>query len=325
MFRTAFSPFTVVLVISLLCFAPARSADAVGWDGDDILMTGYGFTGDTSKSNRIAVYDSDFTFKGLLDPSFNFGSGLDFDGAGRLVAASQGGQVRVYDSTGATVGGFANAALGAAADLKVAPDGTYVVGTQNLFGGDGVRRFNADGSLNRQYFTGDYSSVAVVPQQGRFWAGGLGAAIEVFDLATHAHVGTIPLASPSQRASTMYFSDATDTVLVGDSGGQAVYELDLSGALVRTFTASGADNISGVTRGPNGDVFATSSLESRVYRWTAAGVVRPSVFTASDFTYGAGIAWAGNVVPEPSAGLIVCGGAAVLALWRRPRPSNPRS
>lgn len=129
-----------ILIGVALVLTGARRGHAIGWDGDDILMTGYGFTGDTSKSNRVAVYDHDLTFKGLLDPSFNLGTGLDFNAAGNLVAASHGGEVRVYESSGARAGGFTNAALGAAVDLKVAPDSTYVVGFGQLITGTGEHR-----------------------------------------------------------------------------------------------------------------------------------------------------------------------------------------
>jgi hypothetical protein len=101
----------------------------------------------------------------------------------------------------------------------------------------------------------------------------------------------------------------------------AIYERDLNGTLVRTFTAAGIDNISGVTRGPNGHVYATSSLESRIYHWNMSGSLQGSTLTSANFTYGAGIAWAGNV-PEPASAsiLLMAGAGGLLARRSRRQP-----
>src|SRR5436190_1853135 len=77
--------------------------------------------------------------------------GMDFDAAGHLVAASNF-EVRVYDISGNRIGGFtrSDGLLGVSNDLKVAPDGTYVVAT----GQTGAAQFGTDGTFLRQYGNG---------------------------------------------------------------------------------------------------------------------------------------------------------------------------
>lgn len=71
----------------------------------------------------------------------------------------------------------------------------------------------------------------------------------------------------------MYYSGATDTVLMADFFTSQVFERTTTGAFVRVFSAPGGlGSTFAVTRGVDGDVYATSFSLNRVYRWTAAGV-----------------------------------------------------
>src|SRR5688572_32823460 len=143
---------SLMLAIAIVVLACADRARAIGWDSDDFLIGG-----GSSFTSRIGVFDHDLTFKGYLENFFPGVGGMDFDAAGRLVAvASPVRQVRVYESSGALVGGFTrdDDLLGDSADLKIAPDGTYIVATQNFGGGDGARQFATDGTFLRQLGSG---------------------------------------------------------------------------------------------------------------------------------------------------------------------------
>ncbi|MBC8105938.1 MAG: hypothetical protein H7Z14_05065 [Anaerolineae bacterium] len=271
----------------LLLFALPQSANAIGWDSDDFLIGG-----GSSFTTRIGVFDHDLTFKGYLDTNFVTVAGLDFNAQGQLVAvAGAMRSVRVYEPiNGAIVGGFTRQddLLGMAADLKVAPDGSYVIGTQDSGGGDGARRFLADGAFAQQYGSGDIRAVAVLP--GNFaWTSGIGiGAINVFDLTTGTQTGTIALGGFTSVRS-MAYSAPTNTVLVVSQG--FVREFDLQGSVVRDFASPGID-LSRATRGANGQVFATTGSNRQVLRWSESGDFLGSTFTPVDFGP-SGIAWAG--------------------------------
>ena len=90
-----------VLLLAMLC--EARVAHAIGWGPTDFLIGG-----GPDFTTRIGVFDSSLNFKGFLETNFVTVQGMDFDAAGRLVAVASVGtrSVRVYDSSGAIVGGF---------------------------------------------------------------------------------------------------------------------------------------------------------------------------------------------------------------------------
>src|SRR5438132_5234480 len=137
----------VVVIVALVAIAGlSPRADAVGWDSDDFIITGA-----PNFPQYIGIFDHDFTFKGYLDTNFLGVAGLDFDAQGRLVADSfLNGEVRVYDPSGVKVGGFTQTSspmLVPASDLKVAPDGNYILGTFS----DGVRVFTPQRTFIRQY------------------------------------------------------------------------------------------------------------------------------------------------------------------------------
>ncbi len=282
------------LIVICVLLAGAGRASAIGWDSDDFLIGG-----GPSATTRIGVFDHDLTFKGFLDSNFITVAGMDFDAAGHLVAVASGNlrEVRVYESSGAHIGGFIRTdnLLGVAADLKVTPSGSYVVATQNFGGGDGAREFATDGSYLRQYGSGDITGVAVVPGN-RLWIGGIGSStISIFDLASGLKIGSFSVAGMSSSFS-MSYSNGTHTTL---SVSQArVWELDQSGSLLRTFTASGILGLSSATRGPNGDVFATDGSQ-RVLHWNPDGEFVGAVSTSETLGGAGAIVWAGNI-PEPS-------------------------
>jgi WD40 repeat protein len=245
------------------------------------------------------VFDHDLTFKGYLESNFATVAGMDFDAAGHLVAVGSGSaqKVRVYESSGAVVGGFTRSdkLLGAANDLKVAPNGNYIVATQDFGGGDGAREFMPEGTYVRQFGTGDITGVAVLPGN-RLWIGGIEGIgiqfIHVYDLTTGAPIGSLPV---PHAAVSMTYSASTNTVLATSAG--RIHELDLQGSVLRTFTAPGA-SLSSATRGPNGDVFATDGFNEVVVRWHADGQFVGSVSTGTVLGGAGGIVWTGNV-PEP--------------------------
>ena len=58
-----------------------------------------------------------------------------------------------------------------------------------------------------------------------------------------------------------------------------------------------------MTRGPGGDVFATSQFDHGVYHWHADGTFVGFTDLSASISRTRNIVWAGNVVPEPSSAL----------------------
>ena len=101
----------------------------------------------------------------------------------------------------------------------------------------------------------------------------------------------------------MFYSAATDTVFIADSGGGAqpsfIIERQTDGTFVRSFTNSpGFTDAIGVTRGPDDWVFTTDFLSSRVFRWSPSGGVGGSIDLSASIFGPINIVWAGNA-PEP--------------------------
>ncbi len=300
------------LIVICVLLAGAGRAGAIGWDSDDFLIGG-----GPSFTNKIGVFDHDLSFKGLLDPNFLTVRGMDFDAQGHLVAvASFHREVRVYDSSGAHIGGFVRPddALGAAADLKVAPDGTYLIGPQNQFGATGARQFDPQGAFVRQYGSGNVSGIAVVPGN-KFWASGLSSpTITIFDLVGGGQVGTIAVAGLT-AALSMSYSASTNTVLLPDTLSSTVLETDLTGTVLEEFHAPSATSFVSVVRGPDADVFATTGGGQSILRWHANGDFAGSVATSATLGNSGWIVWAGNI-PEPT-GWVSITIALYISLWRR--------
>ena len=154
--------------------------------------------------------------------------------------------------------------------------------------------FTPNGTLVRQFGTGDVTGTVIIPGN-RLWTGGIGIPdIHVYDLITGSAIGTLSI---PHSAVSMSYSTSTSTVLAASAG--RIHELDLQGNLVRTFTAPNT-SLASATRGPNGDIFATDGFGESVVRWRADGVFMGSVFTGNVLGGAGEIVWAGNV-PEPGA------------------------
>jgi WD40 repeat protein len=238
----------------VLVVAPAR---AIGWDGDDFLIGG-----GPSFGNKIGVFDHDLSFKGLLVDGFLGVGGMDFDRDGNLVVVS--GilrQVRVYRADGSLVGGFTRSddLLGTGSNLKVAPNGSYVVATQNLSGGDGARMFTTDGAFVRQYDSGNVAGIAVVPGN-KLWTNGSGVpGIKVFDLDTGAQLSTLTV-DGLLRVSSMR-ANPTNSVLLATPTANRIIDANLDGSVRQNFFEPDGFSLSGaVTPGPGGDVWGRTLI-----------------------------------------------------------------
>ena len=151
----------------------------------------------------------------------------------------QNQQVRVYGSSGNLLSSFTNFDLGAPYQLKVGPvsvGGNYYVGTQDTRGGTGLREFNPAGATLRQFASGDFESVAVLPDNVLWGGGSFGlGGIHVFDLITGNHTATLAIST----VVSMIYSHATDTVLLGQNNSLGILEWQTDGTFVRSFTADG--------------------------------------------------------------------------------------
>ncbi|MGH7178625.1 MAG: PEP-CTERM sorting domain-containing protein [Tepidisphaeraceae bacterium] len=318
MTRTSVASMRLHACLTLLCWlvVPAQPVCGIGWAPTDFLIGG----GTAAFTNRIGVFDSNLSFKGYLDSDFFGVGGMDFDANGHLVAVSGTTlrEVRVYDSSGAKIGGFIRPdnAIDASGDLVVAPGGDYVIGQANQFGADGARRFHPDGTFVQQYGTGDARATAFVPGD-KVWTGRIGlSGFNVFDFNSGVQTATYTITGMGSSFS-MNYSAASNTVLSISQG--KVWEIDAGGNLIRTFLGA-TDTLSAVTRGPGGDVFATSFNAHGVFRWNQDGTF-VGFLSTPQFGGTSHIGWAGNV-PEPSSGMLLLG-AALAAGSRAGRRRGP--
>jgi hypothetical protein len=298
------------LLALLMC---ASRAGAVGWGPTDFLIGG-----GPSFTDRIGVFDQNLNFKGYLETNFLTVAGMDFDSQGRLVAVAGAlREVRVYDSSGARSGGFVRKddLLGSSADIKVAPNGNYIVGAQNFGGGDGAREFAPDGTFVRQYGSGGTRGIAVV-QGTRLWTGAIGSStISSYDLTSGSSADDY-LIQGMANVFSMTYSQITDTIL--SNSGAKIWEIDTAGASVRTFDGQGKF-VGASVRGPNADVFGTTGTAGLILKWHSDGSFVSSTTTPSGFG-GAWIVWAGNV-PEPGPALTL---ATLLTTFLASRRSRER-
>jgi hypothetical protein len=307
---------------------PVRAA-AVGWDNDDFLVIGA-----PNFSQYIGVFDHDFTFKGYLETNFLGVRGMDFDSQGRLVAVSYlNPEVRVYNPDGARAGGFTKATsplLESGGDLKVAPDGNYVLGTNT----NGVKVFTPQGTFVRQYGDGVSQGVTFVPGN-RLWVAGLTTTVRIFDTDTGAQVGSFTPGGQVNAGSLIY-SPFTNTVLMvdGDRDAGGVFERDLAGNLLHEFRVPHPQtSLNGAVRLPAGDIYGTHDWYAPSYpdliHWSADGAVleEKAIWPVQIKT--GRILWAGSV-PEPN---LLAGVGAVAGLLaahpaarrtRRARPAGNR-
>lgn len=312
--RRSFVRIVVVLIASLVYIDRAQ---AIGWDSDDfIISVGPSFI------TKIGVFDHDLTFKGYLDDNFIIVAGMDFNAAGQLVAAGGGNarEVRVYDSSGARVGGFSNPTLLAkAGQLDVAPNGNYLIASGEFNGPPGtvsVREFTPQGALVHEFLARGAFGASAIPTN-RVWSGQAGSTgVDVYDLSTAQNLGTISIAGLDGVEEIVY-DPQTNTVLIATTESGAVIETDLLGTVIRTFPTPDNRGLTDVTRGPDGDLFATRG--HTIYRWNSNGQF-VSATTFPDMAV-ASISWAGTI-PEPSVAAAVFGFAPSAALTRTRQPRS---
>lgn len=284
------TPFCLLVLLTFNLHS-LGAVPGMGFDRDDFLIAGF-------NSDAIYVYDHDFTYKGTLDDNFPQVTGLDFDAHGNLVAVGQSRQVRTYDAAGNRLSSFASDEINLAIDIKVGPNGNYYTATQF----NGIWEFSPDGSWSTQLASGQFIGLAVLPGDV-LWGGFLQNRpfVDVFDTTTRAYATSLPLDNGQERASSLFYSQSTDTVLMASTYYyDGVFERDTNGQFLREFTAPDFHSSTGVTRGPDGDVFATDSSDDRVYRWKADGTFVGVIdLTTSGIHSPTNILWAGNIIPQP--------------------------
>mgnify|MGYP002622952629 CR=1 FL=1 len=285
---------------------PAFS-ETLRFDGDDFLVA------EDAEPNVpfgvIHVYDyqdsgSGFSFnrKGTLFPGqFDWVHGLAFDQAGQVVGVSRrNAKLAVYDECGVQTNSFSTLS-GGPTGVAVSPTGNFLVANQLE-----IQEFSPAGVRLRALGQGDYKAVAMVPGN-RFWGGGGGSGnapsvMDIFDLTTGLVIQPVPFDNPQKKVPDLCFSASTDSVLIADFFVDAIFERSVEGAFIRRFADPASDSDIdpvGVTRGPNGFVFAVDGGDTRVHRWRADGTY--AGFDGLDGMstgFAAKLLWAGNVSPS---------------------------
>jgi hypothetical protein len=201
--------------------------------------------------------------------------------------------------------------------LKVAPDGNYVIGTY-----DGVRVFTPQGTFVRQYGAGRATGITFVPGN-RLWATDVVATtVSIFNTDTGAQVASFT-ADGQLYAGVMSYSPFTNTVLmvVGDRDAGGAYERDLAGNLLHEFHVPHRQTyLNGAVRTPNGDVYGTHDLYSPSYpdlvHWSAGGSVLDDRAIWPVQIVPGEILWAGSV-PEPASTILaICSSICLLKRTR---------
>jgi hypothetical protein len=258
-----------------------------GFSNTDFLVS------NVNSPGKIAVYDQNFIFKGYLENNFPLVLGLDILPGGDVVASGNGSSVRRYNSAGiSTI--IRNAVIGNAGEIKAFRNNRLYFARRST--ASGVEELNLVGDSLRSFGAKKYWSVVVLPN-GTLWANdpeNPENAADVYNLQSGAFIGSFPLDNGQDVAYSMFYSAQTNTVLM--SNGIAVYERTLSGAFVRKFTPGDGDlgSCFGVTRGPNGMVYATSSTDTTIHAWTAQGVYLGASSLTLTSTRPANIIWMGN-------------------------------
>lgn len=313
-----FNHFRFALLLGVICLFNA-SVRAAGYGPGDILIAD--FSGD-----RIAVYDSGFTFQGYLNNSTGFDgvAGLDLTAGNNLVAVNRNNaRLREYDSAGNVISNFVNGSIGLPIDVKIGPNGNAYVGTQS--GATGVLEVSLAGVNQGTYTGASWDAVAIIPNKGTngvLWAGtdGFAGTITEYDLVTRASLGSISIGA-GRRASTMHYDSVTDRVLISDTNTDDILEFNPAGTLTDTLTGVGIGNSQGLWRLPNGTTYATGGTD--VYEFNAAGTHVATHDISGDVTHALGIV----VVPVPLpaaawAGLILLCGLGAARSRNRSRTSS---
>ncbi|MCI0585124.1 MAG: hypothetical protein L0227_19900 [Chloroflexi bacterium] len=281
-----------LLVLAALCATrPVAAGQTIGWDADDFLVAEF-FGG------VIAVFDSDFSFKGLLDDDFSDVAGLDLAPDGSLVAVSQQETVRRYTADGSMIGEFTHPEVGQGAiDISVSARPRLYIGLRES--SEGMSEFELDGTFLRKYINPitPYRGVAAVPGNG-VWAGDVneGVPIDVWSIPAETRT-EIPLDNGQFAAGQSFaYSQLTQTVLMTDVslGLTQVVERTLGGTFVRLFAEALNIDLLGVTRGPTNAVFATECPNGLIFSWEADGTPL-GFFDPPDLgACPVGIVWAGE-------------------------------
>ena len=243
-------------------------------------------------SDNVAVYSSTLVFQNNLATGWTgCPSGLELLFNGNVVAINRDAGVRRYNFAGTLVGSFSDPNTGSPYEIK-AHGSNLFVGTGSL----GVSKYNLDGTgFTNIGGTAGYIGVAILPG-GILWAAGNTGQIDVYNANTGAFLNSIPFDNGQVNAQGMFYSGATNTVLISDFISQSVFERQTNGTFVQAFTGAGG-NIWGVTRGPGGNVFASDCFNSRIVQWTATGTLVGTTDVSAQVVCPIGIIWTGNLVP----------------------------
>ncbi len=303
--------------LALIVVAAIGQVHGAIWDSNDFIVAEFA-------GNRVTVFDENFTFKAYVDTAVDGPNGLDFTPSGNLMVAGRTPLVlREYDSDGNLVNNFTKSDLRFPLDVKVGPDGRIYV-TSYSVSPFGIHEFSPTGASLRTFGGREYTGVAVLPS-GTLWAGmTINSIIDVFDIATGSQIGAINLDHGQNGVGSMFYSAVTNTVLMTDPVTRRIYERNVDGSFVRKFESNLPVVSFGVTRGPDGNVYATSYSGDSVLKWDSDGTFLGRVGGA----YGpVGIVWTGNIqsfqssaVPEPGSFAIFGIGACLVGMgWFRRR------
>jgi len=271
------------------CFLNAACGASVPLGATDFLVAG---------ANSLLVYNATFGFVGALvyAPGGLF-TGLDFTSSGNVLASTGAGSGwQEYTVNGVLVRNVTNAQyLAYAYDIKFGYDNVYVADFFNpviaVFDeatGDFLATLNSTGR--------SCSGLAVLPDNLLWSWGPSQFALGVFDLSNNTYLGNVRFDNHQQQAYSMFYSASTNTVLMCDGLASAIYERSVpSGAFVRKFVYGTGVVCEDVTRGPNGNVYATmyTATASYVYQWSSTGKYLGFASLVPSASYG--IIWAGNM------------------------------
>ena len=310
-------PLAALAAVGIFSIWPIQGK-AIGFDADDYIITELSFAGPA-----VLVYDHDFKFKGYLGPEGNstgLATGLDFDAAGLVVARGSfdglTSQIRVFEPDGSLATNRPQDVTSppGVLNLAVADNGNYFVAGQNeVFGTpNGLLEIAFDGEVLRQIDADDYEGVAVLP--GGVVVGGGGSDtgfLRAFDAETDQPVFSFSeQVTPATTGATLFdqgqrsatdidYSPRTDSLLLADRRGAAIFERETDGTFIRRFDPPGDipfnanSELIGVTRGPGGDVYAI--FRDVVVRWDANGNYVESIDLSDTIGFSAtGILWASN-------------------------------
>ncbi|MBS1796260.1 MAG: carboxypeptidase regulatory-like domain-containing protein [Acidobacteria bacterium] len=298
--------FTFFALFLFFLNIPTASAQ---YAATDFLVADY-------MNGRIAVYDQNFVFQRYLDNNFPNVCGLDILANGSLVAVSQNQTVRTYNRAGTILTEFTDANLGFPMEIKAGTSNMFYIGTQDS--SYSAAEFTGGGTYIRSFAAKTYDAIAVLPG-GVLWAGGESqpGIIDVYDIQSGNLLSTITLDNGQIAAESMQYNSVTNTVLTteGPMFGYApqdsaavVYERATNGAYIRTFySPDPASGYFGVTRGPNGDVYAADTYMNKIHHWNAAGTYLGGIDISLNAFLPMNVVWAGNFLAPSAAGVSVAG------------------